>query len=248
MTTLRQIITDAFRQSNLIGAGESPDAPEFEEALRKLTTFISGLYGHELGEPLQTLNFGSENLTSPHAKRDDLDDYVKSSYVPSNVRLRANNESSCILFLDPHPEDGARVGVVDVAGNLATKPITLNGNGNNIEGTASVTLTTNGVNKEWFYRADLGNWVPVTGLTADSEAPLPSEFDDYFITSLALRINPSYGVETRAETMSVLNRTLSRIRSRYRQRNNTPIQLGLQRMDRAVFGFYDKAFELGITR
>lgn len=246
MTTLRQIIIDAFRQSNLVASGETPEAAEFDEGLRKLQTFIDSTYGYEIGENLQPLNFGSANLTNPYAKRDDLDDYVKASYVPSNILLRANNETPCVLFLDPAPMDGAMIGIIDIAGNFTTNSVTLNGNGNNIEGFSSVTLATNGVNKKWFYREDLGNWLPITDLTANDEMPFPSKFDDYFITSLAMRLNPMYGVETRPETMNVLNRTLSRLRSTYRQKNNTPLPLALERMDGAIFGFYDKAFELGI--
>lgn len=248
MTTLRQIIIDAFRQSNLVAAGETPEASEFDEALRKLTSFISGVYGYEIGEPLKPLNFGSKNLTNPFGRREDLESFIKNSYVPSNVRLMVHNENAAILYLDPSPEDGALFGLIDVANNLQVSPITLNGNGRNIEGFSSTTLATNGVNKEWFYRADLGNWLPITDLEANSLMPFPEEFDEYFTMSLAMRLNPAYGIQTNPETMSILNRALSRLRTKYRQRNNTPLPLALERMDNTTFGFFDKAFELGITR
>lgn len=69
MTTLRQIIIDAFREGNLIASGETPDADQFDEGLRKLQRIITGTYGYVIGERLQPLNFGSLGLTNAYAKR-----------------------------------------------------------------------------------------------------------------------------------------------------------------------------------
>lgn len=248
MTTLRQIIVDAFREGNLIPSGEVPEDSEFDEALRKLTGIIKGTYGYVIGERLQPLNFGSLGLTNAYAKRDDVDDFITTTYVPSNIRLMLNNEGPVSVFLPPKPMDGAMFGVVDVAGNLATNTLTVNGNGRNIEDASSVTLNTNSLQKEWFYREDLGNWVAISGLTADSLVPFPEDFDDYFVTMLAMRIAPQFGIETRQETMSYLTNLKSRLRARYAQSRVVGVPLALERMDGTTFGFYDKDFEYGYVR
>lgn len=248
MTTLRQIIIDAFREGNLIASGETPDADQFDEGLRKLQRIITGTYGYVIGERLQPLNFGSLGLTNAYAKREDYDDFITSSYVPSNVRLMLNNEGVTTVFLPPKPMDGAMFGVVDVAGNLATNTLTVNGNGRAIEGGSSLLLDTNNLRKDWFYREDLGDWVAISDLDADSLVPFPEEFDDYFITMLAMRIAPQFGIETRQETMTYLMNLRSRLRSRYTQGRTVEPPLALERMDGTTFGFYDKDFEYGYVR
>src|SRR3546814_10657240 len=89
----------------------------------------------------------------------------------------------------------SRLAVVDVAGNLATNTVTLHGNGRLIEGANTVLLNTNGIDKEWFYRADTANWVTYAPLIEDATFPFPEEFDNYFILMLAMEINSTYGQE-----------------------------------------------------
>lgn len=227
MATLRDIVVDSFRESGITGVGLEPEADEFDQGLRRLISIIKSVYGNEMGEPLRSLNFGTYSLSNRFSKDEDVSSVINSVYIPNNVRLVFNTNASNTLYLQPNPNDGARVAVVDSQGNFGTSPQTLNGNGRLIETTQSVLLNTNGLNREWFYRADLGQWVRVTDLTANDDMPLPPEFDDFFITLLAFRINPSYGAETSQETNEILKSMQRHIRSRYAQEAEQTSEYGL---------------------
>lgn len=217
MTTIRTLITDAYGEAGIVADGADPSSEQLTKALRRLNALYDSFFGAELGENLTTVNYGTSGLTNSYAIADDDSPDLDSMYVPSNVRLILNNDAATTLYLDPNPDDGARVGIVDNAGNLATYNVTLNGNGRQIEGAASVTLNTNSLNREWFYRADLGNWARIADLTEDDESPLPSAFDDLFVTALALRINPAYGAQTSQEMADVFSRMKRLFKARYSQ-------------------------------
>lgn len=243
MTTLRQIITDAYRKSNTISVGETPESDQFDEGLRYLVSFIASVYGREVGELLTPINYGSENITSPHGKVLDRDTHIQSTYLPSNTRLIVNHEAASSIFLDPRPENGAMFQVIDMAGNLDTRNLTINGNGNHIEGASSLVLNTASLNKKWMYREDLNNWVAITDLTADSEMPFPTEFDEFFTISLAIRLKPSYGSALTNEEAMVLQRATSMLKTRYSQKRRVLPELALQKIHpHRHWGFYDDGY------
>lgn len=217
MTTIRTIITDAYGETGIIGDGSDPSAEQLTKALRRLNALYASFFGAELGENLTTVNYGTAGLTNSYAISEDDSSDIKSTYLPTNIRLVLNNEVATTLYLDPNPDDGARFAVVDNAGNLATYNVTVNGNGRHIENASSVTLNTNSLNREWFYRADLGNWVRIADLTEDDESPLPSAFDDLLVTALALRLNPAYGAQTSQEMVDVFSRMKRLFKARYIQ-------------------------------
>jgi hypothetical protein len=76
-------------------------------------------------------------------------------------------------------------------------------------------LNTNSDNRQWMYRADIGQWVKITTLLYTDAIPFPQEFDDYFITMLAMRLNPRYGQTLADESQEVLKRSRSLLRDRY---------------------------------
>lgn len=227
MTTIRQIVTDAFREGNIVAVGDTPGANEFDEAVRRLQNIYASLFAHELGEPLSTYNYDTEGVDSATADIDDISDDVDSNFVPMNTRLVLNIGSAKTLLLHPNPKDGARFAVIDNAGNLATYNVTVDGNGRQVELADTLTLNTNSLNREWFYRADLGNWARVTDLDADAQSPLPTEFDDLLITMLAIRIGPRYGAKTSEEMVEVLKRIRKQFRARYRQSIEMASESGL---------------------
>src|SRR5690606_38163984 len=106
---------------------------------------------------------------------------------PENSRLIANNTTDITVWLPSDPGPGSRIAIVDPLGTLTSNTVTLDGNGRSIETALTVTPTTD---TTWMYREDSGDWVRVTALTASDEMPFPSEYDDYFIISLAKRLNP----------------------------------------------------------
>lgn len=205
MTLASGIITDAYRESNLIPMGNSPNTNQQTEALGRLNVLILSTIGNEVGDALDDMNVGGSYDQSSLAME----------FIPDNARLVLNLTGSKTLNLDPFPFEGQRLSFVDVAGNLATYNLTLSGNGRKIENAASLVLNTNSDSRQWMYRADLGCWVKITTLIYTDAMPFPSEFDDYFITMLALRLNPRYGQALASETVLALKRARSQLRSRY---------------------------------
>lgn len=205
MTTVSSIITDAYRENNIIPSVSSPTAVQTAEALRRLNVILISTVGNEAGD----------NLTEYNIDGDFDQAGLVNSWVPDNSRLMLNLEGARTFDLDPYPKEGQRVAIVDVAGNLATYNLVLNGNGRRIEDAASVTLSTDDLVRQWLYRSDAG-WVRISELTDSDSMPFPIEFDDYFITMLAVRLLPKYGQSLPAETMEALRRSRSQLRSRYR--------------------------------
>jgi hypothetical protein len=205
MTLASSIITDAYRESNLIPMGNSPNANQQTEALGRLNSIILSTVGYEAGDDLDDLNIGGAYDQAS----------LTNEFIPDNARLLLNLSSAATFNLDPYPFEGQRVSFVDVAGNLATYNLTLNGNGRQIEGASSLTLDTNGDSRQWMYRADLGQWVKITTLLYDDSLPFPPEFDDYFITMLAVRLSPRYGQTVTGETATALKRVRNLLRARY---------------------------------
>lgn len=224
MTTALGIITAAYRETNITAAGQVPTSAQQTEALQRLVNLISSAYGFEVGNQLIDWPVGNSDPASCIPSWTD-DDW---KYLEANIRIVAVNDSAQTLLLPQNPRDGARIGIVDPQSRLAAHPITLSSETRSIEGATSVVLNTNGLTRLWFYRADLGAWLVLSELTdVDDDMPFPSEFDDYFITALAMRLNPRYGRSLAAESISRLERTLDKLRARYRDRTPVPVDEGL---------------------
>lgn len=237
MSTNRAIVHKGFREAGIIGVGELAEAAEFEEGLDMLQGLYSSFFGNELGEPLASVNYGTEGLINPYAIDEDISTNTQSAFLFVNKRYILNLSATQTLYLHPNPADGARLGVIDNAGNLATNSLILNGNGRHIESANSVTLATNLLNREWFYRADIGGWVRVTDIDPDEVSPLPREFDDLLTTALAIRLNPRYGAETAQETQGMLSRMKRLFRARYKQVTEQKSELGLTRLPNDKFKY-----------
>lgn len=234
MSTVSEIITDAFRASNQIAVGASPTTAEQTEALRYLNRIIVSTLGYEAGENFSPIAIGSQNIERPtgypwyETVPDDTD-----WFVPENSRLYLNINEPLTLYLHPEPDDGSRFSIVDMGGNLSTNNVTIDGNGRHIEGSDTLVLDGSSGNRfDWFYRGDLGNWVLYSELTLVDDLPFPEEFDDYFIMSLAMRINPQYGRTLDEQALQFWRRARSQIRARYSVDIPMPSERGLLRMSR----------------
>jgi hypothetical protein len=92
-----------------------------------------------------------------------------------------------------NPRDGARLGIIDVAGTFNTTPATIIANGMKFDGAqGSITLDTAGLNASWMFRADLGDWKPISNLALVDDLPYPEEFDRTFINLLAMEMFGDY--------------------------------------------------------
>lgn len=217
MTLVSSILLDAYRESNLIAVDTSTLTSAREtEALRRFTSLIASIIGWEAGENLKQWPVGTAGYVNP--ADDQRADVWR--YPPVNSTLVLNLAVADTIYLPVNPSDGARIAVQDIGGNLATYNLTLNGNGRLVEAARTLVLSTNSLNRTWFYRADLGDWRRVTTLAATDDMPFPIEFDDMFIILLAMRLNPRYGRKMDAQTISYLKRMQAMFTARYAQSEN----------------------------
>jgi len=226
LTTISTLIRDAFRESNLIAISADPTEAEQAEGLRLLNRVVLSLLGNEAGDPLNTFPLGSNNVSRPSGFPDQPQN---DWFVPVNVRLVLNLTDDQTVYLHPQPNDGARFAVVDKSDNLSTNSLTVMGNGYTIEDEPSLVFNTNGTAREYFFRADTGNWTAVSPLTAESESPFPEQFDDLLIISLAMRLNPRHGVAADAQSVETLRSLLRKFKAQYGQTVETPLEEGLLR-------------------
>lgn len=234
-TPIAQIITDAYRVTNLINLGTSPNFTQQAEGLRYLSRIVLSSIGNEIGEPLEAFPIGRKGIKSPPGY--PWWDQVPSGtwFVPKNYRLMLNLEEAVTLPLNPNPDDGSRFAIVDVSGNLSTNNVTVVGNGRLIEGSSTLTINEDGFRGEWIYQADLGEWKKCAPIEITGVLPFPPEFDDYFVIALAMRLNPSYAASIDPQTLAAFQRSQKQIRARYHQVVPTRPELALIRMPRVAY-------------
>lgn len=214
MTLVSDIISQSLRESNLIAVGADATPAEAAEALTRLSSIVLSVLGSEIGYVLEDWNVtNATTILRPSGFVANTASFV----IPAQARLIANLSVATALNLDPQPQDGQRVSVVDAANNFATRNFTLNGNGRLIDGATSAVLATNLSRKQWVYRADQANWISVEPLSADDQMPFPEEFDDYFIIMLAARMNPRYGKPLTQESALRLEQQRNQLFYRYNQ-------------------------------
>lgn len=215
MTLISSIIKDAYRESNIFGLRKVPDTEQTAEALRLFIGNIRAIYGDDAGEgltdwPLGTFGYESPNYSLPYTP-------YAIEHPTINRRLIATNTEAKTVYLTPFPQDGARMAIVDPFGRLSAVPVTLNANGRTIEGNSTLLLDADGTFAEWFYRADLGDWVRITSLSEGDENPFPDDFDNFFIIGLAMRLNPRYGRTIDEQSAMVFKAERRKFVARYLQ-------------------------------
>jgi hypothetical protein len=211
VTLISSLITDAFREGNILPLGKVPSDNQVTEALRLYQANIRSIYGGDAGENLNDWplgNFGTEPGSVT---------YNCTGHPRANSRLIATNTEAKTIYLPVHAQDGSRIGIADPFGRLAAFPITLDANGRTIEGNPTVLLNVNNTFREWFYRADLAQWVKLSALAATDENPFPDDFDTFFTIGLALRLNPRYGREMDDQTATVFKSERRQFIARYLQ-------------------------------
>lgn len=216
-TPVLSIITSALRETNLIPLGVSPNADQITETFGLLTTVVESVLGNEAGENMNPLPLGQDNIVSPTGYPWWNNSLPGNMFIQTNTRIMCNLTADGFVNFHPKPHDGARMGIVDVAGNFSTNELTIFGNGRQIEGEPEMTYNTNGEIREWIYREDLGGWVTVIPLNINGNMPWPSEFDDMFIIKLAMRLNPRYGQVMHPASVQTLKEVTTKFIARYSQ-------------------------------
>ena len=234
MTLVSQIISDAYRLGNLTAIGTAPSLAQQDEALRYLNRIVKSTLGNEVGEPLEAFPLGTNGVSRPSGFPWWGQQPDNEWFVPKNKRLILNLTGPQTVYLHPMPNDGTRFAVSDTSGNLATNTLTVSANGRLIEGATSAVLNTNGLEREWFYRDDLGEWVKYATLIASDTFPFPEEFDDFFVTVLAVRLNPSYNASLDPQAQATMIRMGRQIKARYHQEIEIGSEWGLIKMPRTA--------------
>jgi hypothetical protein len=228
MTTVASIIQSALRETNLIPLGGTPTQMQLDEAFSLLSTIVAGVVGNEMGEQLNPFPLGQDNIMAPRGYPWWSNSLPAYMFLPVDMRIMCNLTAEGFVNLHPKPHDGARMGIVDVAGTFAENPLTIFGNGRSIEGESEMTYDTPGETRQWIYREDLGNWVVVTPLLELGDMPFPVEFDDMFIIKLAMRLNPRYGQVIHPASAEVLKEAQQKFSARYAQNTiQMPVENGL---------------------
>lgn len=230
MTLISTIISDAFREGNLTAVNTSPTSAEETEALRLLNRIISSMFGSEVGEDFVDVNLGKGNIDTSKPVPPFLDDYPDYT-VPVNSRLILNLTAATEVTLPSSPMNGAQFAVSDASNNLATYNLTVNGNGRMVEGATSLVLSTNGLDRSWFYRGDLADWKRLSDLLTSDESPFPSKYDDLLVIALALRINPRNGISLDPQSMTRYSKLRSQFLSEYRQQRQEGVDPALLRLN-----------------
>lgn len=207
MALLSDLIYDAYREANTIAIVADPSDNELAEGLDRLNTLFVSALGAEVGLELKDLNIGGQYDQSS----------VIASFVPENVRLVLNLQNNATYRLHPQPYDGQRVQIVDGNNTVGTYTVTLDANGRKIEGASSQLIEATEDLGQFFYRADLGDWVRMSDLGEDDECPFPTEFDDYFVIKLAMRFCGRHGNSLKPESLARYEEARSQLAARYRR-------------------------------
>lgn len=231
MTTARDLIEEAYRETNHVGLGSLPDPLEMTEGLRLLQNLFLTMHGLVLGHKYRPWYVPFPTRTAP--KGGDFPALFDKSftdsrdvrYPPVASRVIVRSRASETLFMPQMPSDGALVQIVD-AGFEGT--VTLSGNGaffgaSDIQQEVVIPPRVSGGSRvptrTYMYRADLAAWVRLDDLQLDVDTPYPDEFDEFWTTSLAFRLTPRHGQEPRSVTIARNREMTLFIRGWYRLEN-----------------------------
>jgi len=244
MTTAADIINDAYREINVVPLGQTPSTDQSSEGLLLLNRLINNWFGHEFSQllydwqiPARTISEGSrENPRDPYDERQSPG---INPYPDAQSRVLVSATTNTTIFMPEYPSNGARIRVVNQG---STVNLTLNANRRLIEDAASVVVDLSSVDeREWFYRADKGNWVRRADLAGDDEQPFAPEFDDLLVAGLAISLAPRYEKDVSNVTASKYLQDLNRFRAAYKQYTQVQTQWNVSasqsyRVDDGFFG------------
>lgn len=213
-TQLNTIIARAYRERQVLDIDETPSTSQSTEALALLQSIIKV---HMLQQPQSIINVGT--LVTPKNSRTrrlrNFTTLAETLPLPQNVYVNCNLAAPTTLLMPYDAGDGARLRIIDVAGNFATQNLTLDGNGTLIDGSTTAVLADNGSSTDLFYRREIATWTVVSGLIETSNMPFPDEYDDMFTLLLAARLLSRYGKELDGVSAALLNETRDRFKARY---------------------------------
>lgn len=244
MTIASALVSQAFREGNLIPIGTAPNAAEAAEGLVLLNNYIFSVFGYEMGEELTDWQVPAPQRTSPVAANypqlpfpTDIGGNIFPlpfgpttsqaiyPFPPPNSRIVFGGWAvvgpGFKVYFPEQPNDGARMALIQGSGagdmGVAGSQIVLDGNGRTIETANTKTYTDPVAARAWLYRADLGDWKAVLPLAAGDDCPFPPELDDLWITRVSMRLAPRFGKPVMSETQATSIMMMKTLKTRYRQ-------------------------------
>lgn len=220
MTTASVIINRAFRETQIVPSDVAPTDAQVTEAL----PLLQGIIDRYVRAPIVTLWLGqvSDIRQQRGSVFRDFTPYADKVAIPQDIYLNCLLDSAKTIKLPPSPGDGARIVVLDVGGTFGTNFLTIEGNGNLVDGGASLVLNASGVGVSLLYRRELAQWIIVPDAVGlSNNLPYPTLYDDLFIIELAMRLEPRYGKEMPAITMEIYKMVKSMFTGRYMMTNSS---------------------------
>lgn len=218
--TIQQIIEDAYTESNITALGQALQTYELENGLRRLQRIVDSWYGTVCGEYYYDWYF-PPLPNSPDLSQNPRDVYgrdkVNPAYPSINVRVVLNLTAPSVLYFPKYPNDGSRMSISNVGD--ATQAFSINPNGHKIEGSLNAaTINLEQVpTAQWFFRADLQDWVRIAPLTLAGQSQFPEQFDDLLVTALARRLSVSNGQPLSPVIEDTYSKQMQVFRARYKQ-------------------------------
>lgn len=225
MTQISDIITAALRETNIIAVNASPTPSEETEALIRLQALILSALGSEAGYIMEDWNISSSSVIRRPSGVLLSSTQASAWTVPPNARLIFNLSGTLTITLDRQPQDGQRLALIDAANTFDSGNLTVNPNGRKFNGSVgNAVISTENYAEQYFYDASSADWKLIDPLADTDPMPFPADFDDYFITMLAMRMNPRYGMTLTEESKARMVQQEQQFIARYAQtrlRNQT---------------------------
>jgi hypothetical protein len=134
--------------------------------------------------------------------------------LPANTRALVFATVPLTITLPEMPENGQRVQIKDMVGNLSTNTVSIPAV------PSDIVLNTDSGDYVFVYIDSSASWVLVSQLTPDSELPIGD--DEFFRLELALRLIPMFGGNLTPESAKAHMRATNRIRARFHVTVITP--------------------------
>lgn len=221
--TAQEIINAAFREGNIFGVNEIIPSADVEEALPRLNNIIRAMMGYEIGEEYIDWSFPEARTAPIPARypifpRDEEPDPAYIEYPPINARVITKLTTDRTIYLYQRPSPGARMSFQDI-GSTPGLSMTIDANGRTIDGMLTqVVDPTTYSGARLFYRDDIAGWITLADLELGDAHPLPPEFDDLWITALAVRLSGRYQSQLSDVTQLTYTQMVSKVKARYRQK------------------------------
>lgn len=182
--SVRDVIGRASRINGAIASGDGITADEAVDIVTAFNSLQRSLFGDVIGPKLSPLP-AAAGLTAENGGLYQIAASLMTITAPLN------------------PRNGWRFGVADANLNFTTNTCNIARNGRLLEGAAAtISLTTNGDNRVWFFRGDTANWVKEVDLTIDAAIYFPDPLIDYLPDMLAVYVLAEFGGEVRPDTVA----------------------------------------------